>query len=78
MCVNELFQFWALPVHTVQDSFLYRHEKLSGTVWTWPKMEKNLFVLPRAHARALIDSFNQGVHPTLEIDFETYLTHTYT
>ena len=35
-----------------------------------------MFVLPRAHA--LIDSFKQGVHPTLKIDFETYLTHTYT
>ena len=29
-------------------------------------------------ARAPIDSIKQGIHPTLEINFETYLTHTYT
>lgn len=36
---------------------------------------KKLFVFS---ARASIDSFKQGMHPTLEINFETYLANTYT
>ena len=34
LCVNDLFQFGAVAVHTIPDSFSCRHEELSGVVKT--------------------------------------------
>ena len=31
-CVNDLFQFWAVSVHTMPKCFSCRHEKRSGIV----------------------------------------------
>ena len=36
MCVNNLFQLCAAAVHTVPESFLYLHKKLSSIVYSHP------------------------------------------
>ena len=41
MCVNDLFQFGAVAVHTIPDSFSCGHEKLSGVYVFLFQRQKN-------------------------------------